>query len=169
MRRRNFIVRKGFTLIELIIATVASLFIIAGVSVILSDSQKSWNRAYNRAFADAVVDAYIARKTFDSVIRKSSSTKFLVDASGTWLETNYYSDDDTYSPDLYARFYESDGDLNLEYGQVSPRTTTSVHTVCSNVSSCSFKQTGRSAEMMLALDDGSNSMTIVSSAYLHND
>jgi hypothetical protein len=70
--------------------------------------------------------------------------------------------------DRYARFYAADGDLNFEYGQLDPRVTLDVETVCSNVSACTFKQAGQSIQMILTLDNGTQTNTVVSSAVAQN-
>ena len=70
--------------------------------------------------------------------------------------------------DRYARFYEANGMLSFEYGQLSPRQTLGLETVCANVSDCTFTQAGRSAQMLLTLDDGTQTKTVVSSAVTHN-
>ncbi|MHC4153815.1 MAG: hypothetical protein ACYST6_02650, partial [Planctomycetota bacterium] len=71
--------------------------------------------------------------------------------------------------DRYALFYTSNaGDLNVEYGILEPRETLRVQTICSNVTSCTFMGQGRSAQMVLTLDDGSQTVTTVTSAVMHN-
>ncbi|MHC4229590.1 MAG: hypothetical protein ACYSW0_19330, partial [Planctomycetota bacterium] len=62
----------------------------------------------------------------------------------------------------------ADGHLNLEYGQLDPRVTLSVETVCRNVSVCTFQQVGTSAQMTITLDNGTQTNTIVTSAVTHN-
>jgi hypothetical protein len=132
---------------------------------------------YNRVYSDVVTNSYVARKTFDAVIRKASSEKLLLDEDGTWLEVYYYADANSASADCYARFYYSEsgqtetgaeGQLNIEYGKAEPRETLTIRTICENVSSCVFKAAGRSAQMILTLDDGQQTVTVVSSSVMHN-
>ena len=159
---------KGLTLIELMIATVIMVIVILGVAIILVDSQRGWNAMYNRIYSDVVTDGHIARRTFDRVIRKASGRSFLLDTAGNWVEVYYYTDANSIVVDRYARFYEADGQLNIEYGKLDPRETLNVQTVCENVSDCVFMAQGTSVQMILRLDNGSEAATVVSSAVAHN-
>ena len=162
--------RGGFTITELAMTAVASVIVIAGIGAVIVDGQRGWNRMYNRTYADVVVDSQIARRTFDSVIRKASREKLLVDPSGNWGEIYYYSSPSSTEADLYARFLTSGDQLDVEYGRLLPtRETLRVDTVCDNVQSCVFKSTGRSIQMILSLDDGSLSVTLVCSSVMHNE
>jgi hypothetical protein len=87
---------------------------------------------------------------------------------GNEIEVYYYSDEDSADVDSYARFYELDGDLNLELGKLNPRTTLEVQTLCENVSECLFTAAGRSAQMVLTLENESRTISTVSCAFLHN-
>ncbi|MBN2456980.1 MAG: prepilin-type N-terminal cleavage/methylation domain-containing protein [Sedimentisphaerales bacterium] len=169
MDRRKHIRQKGLTLTELMIAIVVGMIVIIAVAVMLVDGQRGWNSMYERVWGDVETGGHIARKTFDSVIRKASRESFLLGDSGDWIEIYYYSTDDAAVVDRYASFYCSDGDLNLEYGNLNPRETLSVQTVCGNVSDCVFKRAGRSAQMILTLDDDSRTSTTTVSAVLHNE
>ena len=160
--------RKGFTIIELIVAGAASLIVIIAIGSVLAGSQKDWHRMYSRVCSDVVTDSYIARKAFDAVIRKASKEKLLLDEDGSWLEVYYYADDDSAVVDRYARFYETAGELKIEYGKLEPKATLSVQTICGNVSSCVFKATGTSAQMILTLNDGIQTITVTSSAVMQN-
>jgi len=170
MLKKKLTVRHGFTLIELVVAMVAAVIVILGIGIILADSQRGWHRMYNRVYSDVVVDSYVARKRFDVVIRKASSENFLLDDAGSWIEVYYYADSSSAVVDRYARFYESDADdqLNVEYGKLNPRETLTTQTICDNVSDCIFKRAGRSAQMILTLDNGSQTATVTSSAVMHN-
>ena len=159
---------KGFTLIELVIAIAVMLIVILSVAIILVDSQRGWNAMYNRIYSDVVTDGHIARRTFDRVIRKASGRSFLLDTAGNWVEVYYYTDANSIVVDRYARFYEADGQLNIEYGKLDPRETLNVQTVCENVSDCVFMAQGTSVQMILRLDNGSEAATVVSSAVAHN-
>ncbi|GAH60491.1 unnamed protein product, partial [marine sediment metagenome] len=80
-------------------------------------------------------------------------------------------DPNTTIVDHYARFSESEanGELNIEYGSVNPRKTLTTNTICGNVVGCVFfKGVGYSAQMILTLDNGSETITVVSSAVMHN-
>ena len=168
MLKKKLTVRRGFTLIELVITVVVSTIVIIGIGVVLADSQRGWNKMYNRVYSDVVTDGYVARKMFDAVIRKASREKLLVDDAGNWIEVYYYADGSSTIIDRYARFYETEGQLNIEYGKLDPRETLTTQTVCENVSDCVFKGTGCSAQMMLTLDNGLQTATVTSSAVMHN-
>jgi prepilin-type N-terminal cleavage/methylation domain-containing protein len=157
----------GFTLVELMVAAAVMVIVFCAVGVLLVDGQRGWNNMYDHVNADVVTDGYVVRKLFDSVIRKASGDQILVGGDGSWLEVNFYADGSTVV-DRYARFYASDGDLNLEVGQLEPRATLYVNTVCGNVSGCTFTQAGRSSQMILTLDNEKQTNTIVSSAVSHN-
>ncbi len=159
---------KGLTLIELMIATVIMVTAVLGIGVILVDSQRGWNVMYNRIYSDVVTDGHIARRTFDRVIRKASRDKIALDDAGLWVEVRYYQDANSTIVDRYARFYEADGQLNIEYGTLNPQETLNVQTVCENVSDCVFMAQGTSVQMILSLDNGSEAATVVSSAVVHN-
>ena len=158
----------GFTLIELIIGTVIMIFVILAIGMALVDGQRGWNYMYNRVYSDIVTDGYVARRKLDSVLRKASREKFLIDPAGSWVEVYYYASYHSTVVDRYARFYVADGDLNLEYGQLDPRATLGVETVCENVTSCTFRNVGQSTQMILTLDNGTQTNAVVSSAVTHN-
>ena len=158
----------GFTIVELMITMVVMVIILLAIGVVIVDGQHGWNVTYDRIHSDVITDGYVARKKFDSVIRSASREKFVLDGAGDWIEVYYYASDESTVVDRYARFYMADGDLNFEYGQLEPRETLGVETVCGNVSDCTFKMVGRSAQMILTLDNGTQTNTIVSSAVTHN-
>jgi prepilin-type N-terminal cleavage/methylation domain-containing protein len=159
---------RGFTLVELMITMVVMLIVGLAIGVVIVDGQTGWNTMYDRLNSDVVTDGYIARRKFDTVMRSASRERSLVADNGSWIEVYYYASPSSTVVDRYARFYASDGDLNLEYGQLEPRTTLGVETVCENVASCTFKQIGMSAQMTLKLDNGTQTNTVISSAVTHN-
>ena len=173
MWKKNPAARHGFTFVELMIATVFAGIIILGIGVVIVDGHRGWQVMYNRIYSDVATDGYVARKTFDAVIRKASTEGLLLDGAGNWIEVYYCQDGNSTSVDSYARFYyENDGEgsgrLNVEYGKLNPRETLTVQTVCENVSGCIFKAAGRSVQMILTLTNGTETSTIVSSGVMHN-
>jgi len=168
MSKKRMANRKGFTLIELMVATALSSTVLIGVGVVLVDSQRGWNAMYDRTYSDVVTDAHVARRMFDSVIRNASSQLILLDDNGSWVEVYTYSDPNSPVVDLYAKFQAKSGNLTLEYGELDSGATLSIDPICGNVSSCVFKSSGRSVQMILTLDDGSQSVTVVASAVMHN-
>ncbi len=153
---------------ELMITAVIMVIVGFAIGVVIVDGQSTWNTMYDRINSDVASDGYVAGKKFDAVMRKASREKSLIDSGGKWIEVYYYDSDASTVVDRYARFYVSDGDLNLEIGQLEPRVTIGVETVCENVSCCTFKQAGRSVQMILTLDNGTQENTVVSSAVTHN-
>ena len=168
MNKKRPRAQKGFTLVELMITMVIMTVVGLAIGVVIVDGQNGWNTMYNRLNSDVVTDGYVARKKFDTVMRSASREQSLVASDGSWIEVYSYASPSSTVVDRYSRFYVSDGDLNLEYGQVDPRVTLSVDTVCGNVSACAFKQVGTSTQMTLTLDNGTHTNTIVSSAVTHN-
>ena len=168
MTRRKQINSSGFTIVELIIAALVIAIVGFAIGAVVVNAQSSWNDMYDKMNSDVITDGYIARRKFDSVMRNASSQKYILDGAGQWVEVYYYSSDDSAAVDRYARFYVSDHELNFEYGQLEPRATLDIETVCGNVSTCTFKQVGRSIQMTLTLDNKTQTNTVVSSAVTHN-
>jgi len=168
MSKKKMTNRKGFTLIELMVATGLASTIIVGIGAVLVDSQRGWNTLYERAYSDVVTDAHVARRTFDRVVRNASSQTISLDEAGSWVEVYTYSDPCSPVVDLYAKFQAKNDELTLEYGDLAGGATLSVEPICGNVSSCVFKSVGRSVQMILTLDNGSRSITVVASAIMHN-
>lgn len=168
MNKKRPGVRKAFTLIELMITMVVMLIVGLAIGVVIVDGQTGWNTMYDRMNSDVVRDGYVARKKFDNVMRNASRQRNLLASDGSWIEVYYYSSPLSTVVDRYARFYVSDGDLNLEHGQIDPRSTSRVETVCENVTSCIFEQAGSSVQMILTLGDETQTNTIISSAVTNN-
>lgn len=161
-------VRHGFTSIELAIASVVSTIVTLAVAVLLVDAQRSWSSMYNRTYADVIIDGHIATRTFDALMRKAQGERVLLGDDGSWVEVNYYAGEDSIAIDRYARLYKNGGSLDVEHGQLSPKATLTSRTICQNVTGCTFKQAGRSIQMILALNDGTQLNTVISSAFMHN-
>jgi len=168
MPKKKVTSQGGFTLVELMVALLLAVIVISGLGIILSDSQRGWQTMYNRIYSDVVTDSYIAEKTFDSLVRKANYEKVLIDTNGNWVEVYYYANDASTSLDRYARFYKSGSLLNVEYGTLNPKATLRVQTLCQNVSSCTFKGAGKSIQMVLKLNNGSQTATVVSSSFMNN-
>ncbi|MFC1636246.1 type II secretion system protein [Planctomycetota bacterium] len=168
MNTKRSSIRKGFTLVELMITTAIMVIVGLAIGIVIVDGQTGWNTMYDRINSDVVTDGYVARKKFDAVIRNANKSRFVLAGDGSWIEAYCYADDSSIVVDRYAFFYVDDGVLNFEYGQLNPRATLSVETLCTNVSDCTFKQVGRSAQMILTLDNGTHTNTIVSSAVAQN-
>ncbi len=168
MIKKRLAASRGFTLVELIIAMAIMLIVMLAIGIALVDGQRGWSIQYDRIYSDVVTDGYVARRKFDAVMRTASRDKFLLDDAGSWVEVYYYADDTSTVVDRYARFYVANGNLNVEYGQLDPKETLTIETVCGNVSGCTFEQLVRSIQMILKLDNGTQTNTVISSAVTHN-
>jgi hypothetical protein len=169
MRKNKTHNNKGFTIIEMVIAAVIAVIVVLSLAIVLTDSQRGWNAMYDRVYSDVVTGSHIAARTFDAIVRKSSKQYFKIDADGQWVEVSYYADPNSVLFDRYAKFSNTDANnLCVEYGKRNPNEVLGVETICGNVSYCSFKQTGRSLQMILTLDNGKEKLTTVTSAVMHN-
>ncbi len=160
---------SGFTLVEMMITMVIMIISATAIGTVIVDSQNGWSNLYNRVNADVVTDGYVAKKKFDSIIRGASCEQIVLDSNKNWVEVYYYASDSSTAVDRYARFSTSGGDdLMVEYGQLNPKVTLNVETICQNVSSCKFDQKGSSVQMILKLDDGTQANTVITSAVTNN-
>ncbi len=159
---------RGFTLIELITATAIMIFVVLAIGMALVDGQRGWNNMFNSVNSDVVRDGFFARKRFDFILRRASREKLLIDPAGRWVEVYYYASDASTILDRYARFFTSGGTLNVEYGELNPKSTLTIETICGNVSDCTFEQLGRSIQMVLKLDNGKQTNTVITSAATNN-
>ncbi len=168
MIKKRLAASRGFTLVELIIAMAIMLIVVLAIGMALVDGQRGWSIQYDRIYSDVITDGYVARRKFDAVMRTASRDKFLLDDAGSWVEVYYYANDDSAVVDRYAYFYVANSNLIVEYGLYPDKETLSVETVCGNVSGCTFEQLGRSIQMILTLDNGTRTNTVISSAVTHN-
>jgi len=168
MGKKKMTFRRGITMVELVIALVCSIIVIIAIGVALADSGRGWRKMYEKVHADIVEDGFVARRRFDAVMRKASSIAANTAEDGSWIEVYYYDSSSSTELDRYARFFKSGDELMLEEGVLFPKATTSMQTVCDNVSACVFKHLRKGVEMTLALSDGANTNTVVTSAYMHN-
>jgi len=160
--------RKGLSLLELVVVIVFVAIAILAIGVVVADSQRGWNKMYNRVYSDVVIGAHVARRTFDSVIRKAAKENTTIDPGGQWVQVSYFQDADSVELDRYARFYTSGGELKIEYGNLDTGNALSTQTVCSNVDSCVFTTVGTSIQMFLALDNDAETAVVATSAIPHN-
>jgi hypothetical protein len=144
------------------------LIVGSAIGVVIVDSQRGWNQMYEHVNSDVATDGYVARKKFDSIIRKSSAESISLGENYDWVEVYYSSGDSSTAIDSYARFYKAENYLKIKYGKLNPKATLDTDTICGNVSDCKFKHGGRSVQMILKLDNGTQKNTIVTSAVTHN-
>ena len=170
MKTNTLKIRPGFTLVELSITMAIIVIFFLGVAVTLVDSQRAWGNLYGRVHTGIAPDSFVAKRNLDSVIRKASSgpSSYLIDEDGQWIEVHYFNNDDSTTLDSYAKFYVSDDELLKETGVVDPREALYSETICSNVSDCTFRKTGRAVQVILHLDDGSDESLLLTSSRMNN-
>lgn len=161
---------SGFTLTELMITTAVAAIVVLGLGFVLADSNRSWQKMYESTNSDFTISAQIVRKTFESVVRKASSQSIQISSNGREVKVYYYDSSESSELDCYASFYFRFNKLNVDYGSLvsGSEVWESTQTLCSDVSSCVFTNTGDGVQMVLCLDDGYESITVVSSAVAHN-
>lgn len=163
---------KAFTLTEQIMAMLMSGIIVLGMGAILVGSQEGWSRMYTRVYGDVVTGGYITQRTFESVVRKSTAKRATINNSE--ITVYYYNDPSTSTViDRYARFYKSSASLLVDYGtlddQGDPDVILQTVTLADNVEALSFSVCGSSVGMILKINNGSEAITVLSSAYRHSN
>jgi hypothetical protein len=170
--KRNSRKKRGLTLSEMMVASVISIIGMTSVGIVLSSNQQGFKATYNRVFSDVVTDSHNAKKMFDFTVRQSNCYQAILDSDeGHWVEVHYYAEPSSVFPDRYKCFYYEDTHLYVEQGRIledDVKEIINLATVCSNVSNCVFKQTGRSIQMILSLNNGSEQITTLTSAVMHN-
>ena len=172
MRQQTVKNRRGFTLSELLTVMVIAPVVVLGMGILLADSQRGWNQMFNRVNSGVVNDAYVARKAFDAIVRKSSiSHELLGDGE---VVVYYYNDPDSSTwLDRYARFYADGTTLLVDYGQLDSNRNlseqTQTITLADNVEALNFYVNGACVQMVLSLDNGSESLMVMTSAIRHNE
>jgi prepilin-type N-terminal cleavage/methylation domain-containing protein len=164
--------RQGLTLVELMLASVIGGIVMLGIGISMSDSNRGFKEMYNHIYSDVISDSQAAKRMFDARVRQSNCYKAILDLDeNRWVEVQYYANSSSTSPDRYTTFYYEDTHLYAEYGRILSsgiKETIDFRPVCGNVQNCSFKQTGRSLQMILTLNNGSHQVTTVTSAVMHN-
>ena len=75
MAARKYNNRRAFTLVEVLVAALAAVILIVGISAMLFYGQRGYNTMYRRVNSEVVRNAYEARMVFDAVVRKSTSDR----------------------------------------------------------------------------------------------
>jgi len=125
MTTRKQKIRRGLTLVELMITVLAVMILVVGISGILAAGHKNYNIMFKRVNSDVVRNAYEARRTFDRIVRQASVRRCDLLSSGNEIYVYYFSAPNNLGlvfPDRYAKFYlvsnGSDSDLFLDNGVV---------------------------------------------------
>ena len=161
---------------ELVTVMAMVGIITLGVGVLLANSQKSWGTLFERVYGGSAIDSFAAHKAFDTVCRKASLRKHVLNESGDSLELYYWDDSSTAStPENYARFYQSNDEVFVEYGQNKsgtwqPDTEADPTTIqiARDVDSLKFTFEGTSVQMYLNYTE-TNIMPMVCSSVRHNE
>lgn len=166
--------KQGVTLIELMVTILISLIVLMAIGLVLVDNQRGYNRMYGRVLGDVVTDAYVARKAFDATCRKASAKRYKLGLDGDFIEVYYYQDAN--SPDInrYANFHRNGDELMVSHGVVDAATwnTQSAYStvrLARNVSDVKFSADACSMRMVLRLNNGTEAMTVTTSAVRHNE
>jgi len=177
MRQKHQSIRpRGFTLIEVVVVIAMVGIMTLGAGVLLANSQKSWSNLFARVYSDSAIDSFAAQRAFDTVCRKASLRKHVLSEAGDSLELYYWDNSSTASiPENYARFYQSDEDVFVEYGKTQtgnwqPDTETNPATIqiARNVDSVKFTLEGTSVQMYLNYTDV-DMTPMVCSSVRHNE
>jgi hypothetical protein len=167
MRRQTVTIRRGFTLTELGAVLLLAPIVMLSMGLVLADSQRGWNQMYESVNNGLEVNGHVARRAFDAIVRKSSVNGESFDVNE--VEVHYHSDPvNSIDLDRYARFYKAGTELRVEHGQLDSNgnPADAIHTVtlCDDVGAVNFSKNGASIQMVLRLDDGSKSHTVMTSA-----
>ncbi|MHC4290877.1 MAG: PulJ/GspJ family protein [Planctomycetota bacterium] len=165
----------GFTITELVLAIAVSSILVLTIGIVMVDTQRGWMDSYAKVHGGAAADAMMTKTAFDKVIRKASRS--IYHFNGLDDITVYYYDNWLTSTDLdrYARFYRSanePSEMYIQHGQLEAGIKKDILAevlLASNVVDLEFKPISGGIEMKLALDDGREATTVVSTAILHNE
>ncbi|MFC1737775.1 hypothetical protein ACFL1G_01850 [Planctomycetota bacterium] len=156
--------RRGVTLLELLVAAFMGVIIVFSSGIVLVSNQQGWQNTYNQVYGGGVTDGYVAKSAFDAVVRKSSIElrQPEVGSDGEYVTLYYYADIYSTQPDKYAMFYTTDnGELMISYGEldgVDELEPDSVVMLAGNVTYSYFSVEGSSVRMALNIDDGHHEM-----------
>lgn len=168
-RRKRY---HAFTITELVLAIAVSSILVLAIGAVMLDTQRGWLDSYSKVHGGAAGDASMAKAAFDKIVRKASQSIYLFNAQDDIVV--YYYDNWLTSPDLdrFARFYRAADDptqMYVQHGNIAGGTVSAEVLLASNVTDLEFKPVSGGIEMKLALDDGREATTIVTTALLHNE
>ena len=172
---------NGFTLVELMVTIFIAAIVLLALGVVLADSHKGWWSMWERENEGIVPNAYVARKTFDGLVRQATIRRQLVDGDpykliGNTSVTIYYYSAPLTAPalDKYATFRLAGTTLVADYGNLQPGTwnpqgTPATVVLAEDVDAVEFTVQGTAIRMELTLDTPRQTMTICTCAYRYND
>ena len=165
----------GFTMTEMVLAIAFSAILVLAMGAVMVDTQRGWMDSYAKVHGGAASDAMMTKTAFDRVIRKASWSRYYFDDSDD-ITVLYYDNWLTSTDiDRYARFYRSEdnaSEMYIQHGKWDSGTKDEVLAevlLAANVEDLEFKPVNGGIQMKLALDDGREATTIVSTALLHNE
>ncbi len=170
--------KRAFTITELMVTILISMIVVLSVGFVLVDNQRGWHHMYRRVHSEVVTDAYVARRTFESVARKSSIRRYDLANDGQELTLYYYHNLDSDTLDRDATFYREGDNLYVKYriwtsssGTLVPYQISNPEILARDVYSVNFDADIEDTDvrMVLKLDNGREQMTITSSAVRHNN
>ena len=171
MKYRRVAYRNAFTLPELMMTITLGAIVMLGAGVLLVDGQRGWSAAYNSVHGDVSSDGYAAIVAFNTTVRKSSLKRETI--ADSELTVYYYNDSQSSDLDRFAKFYAEDGILMVDDGDLDgsgqPRDDPDTMILAHNVTSVNFSSAAASIQMALTIDDGSETLTMVTSAVRHNE
>jgi hypothetical protein len=157
----------------MLVIAFTSILVLA-IGAVMVDTQRGWLDAYAKVHGGAAADASMAKAAFDKVVRKASKSIYHLNATDDI--TVYYYDhwQDSVALDRYARFYrspENDSRMYVQYGELDEgeKEMLSEVLLAANVTDLEFKPVSGGLSMKLALDDGREATTVVTTAILHNE
>lgn len=164
----------GLTIIELMISMLASSIMVLAAGAVLFHGHRGWAMLYRRATSEVVSDAYAARGAFDAAVRKSTYRKSVVGVGDDSVEVYYYASLTSTALDRYANFHLSGSELRVSHGPLEAGTFNALsptHTVtlARNVTAGRFAAQGSAVRMHVVLDNGTESLTVDTSAVRHNE
>ena len=167
--------RQGLTLTELAVTILITSIVVMAIGVVMLDSHRGWLDSYAKIHGGAAGDAAMVQVAFDIIVRKASHSKYLMSSLDD-LMVYYYEDwQNSTFLDRYARFYRSTDNTSefyVEHGTLQEDGTAqklSAVQLCSTVTDAEFRPTSGGIEMKLALNDGRETTTVLTTAILHNE
>jgi prepilin-type N-terminal cleavage/methylation domain-containing protein len=173
---------RGVTLVELMVAMLASSIMFLAVTGVLAGNHKQWNQTYERTLGDVPTDAYVTRQTFDRLVREASISHCnpleqigppmtLYVYAGTPLTMRRYARFVINGTDLVLE----EGDLDLDLAEPTPKEPPDSEQVLARHVDVSdpynpprIWRTGPCIHIKIDLDDGVTRMPIAMTATRHN-
>ena len=171
---KNFINRRGVSLLELMVTILLASIVMVGASVIIVDAHRGWNSMYQRINGDILNDSYFASTRFEAMCRKADGGTVRMETAPPLLEVYYYSVPNVstvydLSPDMFVQFYLNGTELIQDSGDIATSTVTSSEVIARDVTELMFSVSGgKGVQMLLTLNNGEESITVTCGSIRHN-